>query len=62
MLVLTRGKVHFEILGSDWAQDGEGIAMLVRRLEGILRRTVGGDDALTRVAYTDRGPGVFEAQ
>ena len=57
--VLARGVVHFEVMGSDWEQDGAGQAAFVGRLESILRKMVGPGAKLPRVACTDRGPGFF---
>lgn len=57
--VLARGAVHFELMGSDWEQTGEGQAEFVRRLAGILRKTIGAGAKRPRVVCTDRGPGFF---
>ena len=57
--VLARGVVHFEVMGSDWDQDGAGQAAFVGKLEAILRKMVGPGAKLPRVVCTDRGPGFF---
>ena len=57
--VLARGTVHFEVMGSEWEQTGEGQAKFVNKLEAILRKMVGPGQKLPRVVCTDRGPGLF---
>ena len=57
--VLARGVTHFEVMGSDWSQDGAGQAKFVESLEAILRKMVGAGVHIPRVACTDRGPGLF---
>ena len=58
-IVLARGKVHFEVMGSAWRQDGAGQALFVERLEALLRKMLGPGVKIPRVACTDRGPGFF---
>ena len=57
-LVLTRGRVHYEVMGAGWKQDGAGQAAFVDRLEAYLTKRFGSEPK-PRVAYTDRGPGFY---
>ena len=57
--IVARGKVHFEVMGADWEQTGEGQAELVAKLPKILRSMIGPKDSLPRTIVTDRGPGFF---
>ena len=60
-IVLFRGKVHYEIMGSDWKQTGAGVAQMVARLERILRANLKDGTPLPRVVLSDRGPGLYQA-
>ena len=57
-LVLTRGNVHIEVMGSEWTQDGAGQAAFVERLNTYLSQRFR-DRPKPRVACTDRGPGFY---
>ena len=57
-LVLTRGLVHYEVMGAEWTQDGAGQAAFVDRLATFLQRRFGSAPK-PRVACTDRGPGFY---
>ena len=60
-IMLFRGKVHYEIMGSDWKQAGAGVSLLVARLERILRKNLGAGTPLPRVILSDRGPGLYQS-
>ena len=60
-IMLFRGKVHYEIMGSDWRQTGAGVAHMVGRLQGVLRANLGRGTPLPRVILSDRGPGLYQA-
>ena len=57
-LVLTRGQVHYEVMGAQWKQNGAGQAAFVDRLETYLQERFG-DEPKPRVACSDRGPGFY---
>lgn len=59
-IVLTRGMVRIEVMGSKWQQTGAGVASFVERLPGILGDMVPAGDALPRVVVSDRGPGLYQ--
>ena len=48
------------VMEDGWRQNGEGMAKMVSRLEGVLRQMVGNDSRLPRVVATDRGPGFLQ--
>ena len=58
-MVLARGKVGIDILPDDWELNGDGMAQVVRRLEGKLREMLGRGARLPRVLFTDRGTGMY---
>ena len=60
-IVMFRGKVHFEIMGDRWQQNGGGMAEFVGRLEGILQRHLGRGAVLPRIVFSDRGPGFYQS-
>lgn len=60
-IVLTRGKVHIEVMGNEWRQTGAGMAEFVERLPTVLTRMVGGSEAWPRVVFSDRGPGFYQS-
>ena len=60
-IVLTRGKVHFEVMPDTWQQEGEGIAAFVAMLPQILRSMLGDGVNLPRVICSDRGPGFYQS-
>jgi hypothetical protein len=60
-VIVTRGKVHFEVMPDMWQQNGEGMAYLVDKLPAILRKMLGRQARLPRVMFTDRGPGFYHA-
>ena len=59
MLLVTRGLIHIEFLGTEWKENGEGQALFIRRLRGILLRMLGQESPLPVVCFTDRGPGFY---
>ena len=59
-VVLTRGKVHIEVMGHEWRQTGAGMAAFVERLPAVLKKMVGPDAALPRILFSDRGPGFYQ--
>jgi hypothetical protein len=60
-VILTRGCVKFEVMPADWTQNGEGMAVLVGRLEGLLCKMLGKTCAKPRVVFSDRGPGFYDS-
>jgi hypothetical protein len=55
--VLTRGRLHIEVLPEDFAGDTPaGVAVLVSKLGGVLKQRFP-SSALPRVVFTDRGRG-----
>ena len=60
-IIMTRGKVHFEIMPPEWTQTGEGMATMVDGLEGVLHKMLGRDAALPRILASDRGPGLYQS-
>ena len=60
-VVLARGRVHVEVMGGAWRQDGEGMAQFVERLPRILPEMLGRGEALPRVVASDRGPGFYQS-
>lgn len=58
-VILARGRLHVEFMDSSWAQTGEGMAQLVKRLPNILRTMLGHGAMLPRVVVSDRGPGFY---
>lgn len=58
-VVLAQGKVHVEVLGDKWKQNGEGQALMVSRLPHILASLLGDTAAKPDVVFTDRGPGFY---
>ena len=59
VIILARGVIGVDILPLDWDLDGEGMATVVRRLEGRLRDMLGNDARLPRTLMTDRGTGMY---
>ena len=57
--VMFRGKVHYEIMGSDWKQTGAGVALLVARLERILQKNLGAGQRRIRAGGPDGPPRHF---
>jgi len=60
-VVMIRGHVHFEVMGHEWTQTGEGIAEFVGRLEGLCERYVEKGDNFPRILFSDRGPGIYQS-
>jgi hypothetical protein len=58
-MILTRGKVHVEVMPDDWSLNGAGLAMFVRRLPAVLRRMLGSQARLPNNVFTDRGTGMY---
>ena len=59
LLVLAKGRVHVQVMGRDWVQNGAGQAKLVALLPKILRKMLGHSEPLPDVVFTDRGPGFY---
>ena len=59
VIILARGQIGVDILPEDWVLDGEGMAMVIRRLTGRLRDMLGAEARLPRVLMTDRGTGMY---
>ena len=60
-LVLTRGVVHFEVMGAGWRQTGRGQADFIDRLDARLPELLGEGTPLPRVVVSDRGPGFYNS-
>lgn len=60
-VVLTRGKVHVEVMPENFKQDGEGQAQFVHRLPGILNTMLGRNAEKPDIAFTDRGTGFYHS-
>ena len=60
-VIFFRGHVHFEYMPDDWEQTGEGMALMVSRLPGILRSHLGVGVPLPRAVVSDRGPGFYQS-
>ena len=58
-IVLARGRVHVQVMGRDWEQNGAGQAKLVERLPQILKKMLGQSEALPHTVFSDRGPGFY---
>ena len=58
-MVLTRGVVHVEVMPAEWKLDGDGLALFVERLPGVLRKMLGRKARLPRNVFTDRGTGMY---
>ena len=59
VIILARGVVGVDILPEEWNLDGDGMAVVVGRLEGRLREMLGPDARLPRVVMSDRGTGMY---
>ena len=59
-VILARGKVVLHLMPLDWSQHGHGMAELVGRLPGLLRRRLG-PRRLPKLVASDRGPGFYQA-
>ncbi len=59
VMIRARGHVTIDILPEEWHLDGEGVATVVRRLEGRLREMLGAGARFPRVLMTDRGTGMY---
>ena len=57
-MVLSRGVVHVEVMPAEWKLDGDGLALFVERLPGVLRKMLGREARLHRNVFTDRGTGM----
>ena len=58
-IVLTRGRVHVEVLPADWSLDGAGMAVVVSRLPKALRKMLSRGARAPRILFTDRGTGMY---
>lgn len=59
-MVLTQGKLHIEVMGDGWRQNGIGMATMVNRLPRVLGRMLKDSDAARpSILSTDRGPGLY---
>ena len=59
-IVMFRGVVHYEIMGSEWKQTGAGMAEFVGRLDSVLTKSLGRNVPLPRIIFSDRGPGFYQ--
>ena len=60
-VVLAQGKVHVEVVGDKWKQNGPGQALMVSRLPQILASMLGDTAVKPDVVFTDRGPGFYHS-
>ena len=60
-VVLSRGRVHIEVMGHAWRQTGAGMSAFVERLPDIIAGIVEDGDAWPRVVVSDRGPGFYQS-
>ena len=59
VIVLTRGRIGVDILPLDWQLDGNGMAIVVHRLNDRLREMLGHCARRPRVLMSDRGTGMY---
>ena len=59
VMILARGRMCIDVLPDDWELNGDGMAAVVGRLEGKLRRMLGPRARMPRVLFTDRGTGMY---
>ena len=59
-VMVTRGRIHIEVMGGAWRQIGKGMAEFVDRLPAALVKMVGAEEALPRIVFSDRGPGFYQ--
>ena len=59
VVVLTRGKLHVEVMPDGWKETGDDLACFVAKLPRILSRMLGRTASKPKVLFTDRGPGMF---
>ena len=59
-IVLTRGAVRLVPMGREWEQTGHGMATLIHKLPGLLRKMCGTRKPLPRFVFSDRGPGFYQ--
>ena len=48
-----------EVMPAEWKLDGDGLALFVERLPGVLRKMLGREARLPRNVFTDRGTGMY---
>ena len=58
-MVLSRGVVQVEAMPAEWKLDGDGLALFVERLPGVLRKMLGREARLPRNVFTDCGTGMY---
>ena len=58
-IVVAKGKVHIQVMPTGWQQHGQGLALVVGLLPGILRKMLGRGQKQPDFVFTDRGPGMF---
>jgi hypothetical protein len=58
-MVLSRGVVQVEVMPAEWKLDGDGLALFVERLPGVLRKMLGREARLHRNVFTDRETGMY---
>jgi hypothetical protein len=59
VLLLTRGRIHVEVMPEGWAEDAAGLAIFVERLPTILDDILGKKVAKPKVLFSDRGSAMF---
>ena len=60
-MVLARGVVRLKVMDDAWKQTGNGMAVFVDGLNGLLDDMLGTDAPKPRVCFTDRGPGLYNS-
>ena len=58
-VVLAQGKVHVEVLGDKWTQNGAGQSLMESKLPNILAALLGDTVAKPDLVFADRGPGSY---
>ena len=62
VVVLTRGKLHVEVMPDDWRETGDDLAKFVAKLPRILNDMLGRAAPKPKVIFTDRSPGMVIAK
>ena len=57
--MLTRGRIHVEVMPEDWSPTSTGMGIFVQKLPGILKRMLGPTAAQPKVLYSDRGSNMY---
>ena len=60
-VVLSRGRVHIEVMGDGWEQNSQGMSQFVDRVPSVLRIMCGAGETMPHVIASDRGPGFYQS-